>query len=120
MFPPFDDPDLQRMPPSQVRILDLHAEPWPDGRRVRDHLELTPFEEKPNVDLDITNAAGQPVASASIVETLIPKLVITMHLRGTDPTGSYALHATVFYPDADPVDRSTVPFTIQPGASEPG
>jgi hypothetical protein len=120
MFPPFDDPDIQRMPPSQVRILDLHAEPWPDGRRVRVHLDLTPFEQKPNIDLEISTADGQLVASSSIVESMTSRLVITMHLRSADPTGSYTLQATVSYPDADPVAICSVAFTILPDTSQPG
>jgi hypothetical protein len=120
MFPPFDDPETPRKPPAEVRILDLHAEPWPDGRRVRVHLELTPFEQKPNISLTITTAAGDPSASAAIIESFTHKLVITMHLRWIDPTGSYRLEASVSYPEIDPVDRRAVDFSALPGESEPG
>jgi hypothetical protein len=120
MFPSFEDPETQRMPPSQVRILDLHAEPWPDGRRVRVHLELTPFEQKPNIDLQILTVDGQTAASAAIVECMTFKLVITMHLRSVDPAGNYSLQAIVSYPDTDPVDSASAAFTILPDTGVPG
>ncbi len=118
MFPPFEDESIERKPPSEVRIRDLHIEPWPDGRRVRVHLELTPFEQKPNIDLVITRADGEPVAMTSIIENMVFKLVITMHLRSADPAGSYQVHASVYFPDQEPVDQATAAFNI-PGASSP-
>ena len=119
MLPPFEYESPGRKPPSEVRIRDLHVELWPDGRRVRVHLELTPFEQKPSVDLTITTSGGDPVAATSIVENMVFKLVITMHLRGVeDPAGSYQVHATVYYPDQEPVDQATAAFSV-PGAASP-
>jgi hypothetical protein len=121
MDPAFDDAETQRMPPSEVRFLDVHVEPWPDGRRVRVHLALTPFEQKPNIHLEITNSAGEPVASTAIVESMIHKIVITMHLRSLDPAGLYHLEAITSYPDLDqPVDRSALDFTSLPHAPAEG
>jgi hypothetical protein len=121
MLPPFEDSDTgDRKPPAEVRILDLHAEPWPDGRRVRVHLELTPFQEKPNLSLVITTRVGDISASAAVIESFTHKLVITLHLRAVDPTGSYRLEASVSYPEIDLVDRLAVDFTVLPGESEPG
>ena len=43
----------------EVRIIELRAEPWPeDGRRVRIHLEVTPFLERPNLEVPITDASS--------------------------------------------------------------
>ncbi len=117
----FDDAETQRKPPSEVRFMDVHVEPWPDGRRVRVHIALTPFEQKPNVHLEITNPAGDLVASTAIVESMIHKIVITMHLRSLDPTGQYHLEAILSYPDLDqPVDRSALDFTSLPHAAAEG
>ena len=38
----FQDPTDIPLPPEEVRIRELTAEPWPDGRRVRVYVELTP------------------------------------------------------------------------------
>ncbi|HEX7973527.1 MAG TPA: hypothetical protein VF498_03890 [Anaerolineales bacterium] len=40
-------PPEDALPPDQVRFIDLHVELWPDGRRVRVHAEITPFQQRP-------------------------------------------------------------------------
>jgi hypothetical protein len=121
MDPAFDDAETQRKPPSKVRFVDLHVEPWPDGRRVRVHIALTPFEQRPNIHLEITDSTGEMVASTAIVESMIHKIVITMHLRSLDPTGRYHLEAVLTYPDLDqPVDQTAQDFTSLPHAAAEG
>jgi hypothetical protein len=90
----------------------VHVEPWPDGRRVRVHVNITPFEKRPNVDLSILNDRDEVISDAIIIETMIPKLVITMHLRNPEVDGKYHLKATLYYPDMDPVDLFDQPFEI--------
>ena len=52
-----NDPQVHRLPPNQTRLLDLRAEPYPDGRRMRVALELTPFEQRPYIELTLTDPA---------------------------------------------------------------
>ena len=54
----FRDPSEIPLPPDEVRIRVLHADPYPDGQRVRIHLEVDPFQRRPNADVRITNAPG--------------------------------------------------------------
>lgn len=93
----FQDPNAIPLPPGQVRILDLQVQPWPDGRRVRVYLELTPFLRRPNGELSISNALGAQLASISIIETMVPKMEFTLHLRGGDLAGPFRLDAEIFY-----------------------
>lgn len=93
----FQDPTAIPLPPDEVRVKDLRAEPWQDNRRVGIYLEVTPFQKKPNAELTITNPSGEVAAQASIIETMITKMELTLHLRGPIASGTYTLSATVFY-----------------------
>ncbi len=91
---PFN-PDPEALPPQQVRFLDLHVEPWPDGRRVRVHVTLTPFQQNPNLEAVISDADGHEVARASIIENADDRFVFTMHIRAASVGGAYNLAATI-------------------------
>jgi len=93
----FQDPTEIPLPPEEVRIRRLAAEPWPDGRRVRVYFEVDPFLKRPSADLTIANAQGVEVAQASIIEPMTRKMEFVMHLRGEKPAGAYTLRAVLFY-----------------------
>ena len=93
----FQDPTAIPLPPNEVRIIELRAETWPDNRRVRITLEVTPFQKRPNGEVTITNPLGDDVASVSIIESITPRMEFTMHLRGETPSGEYHVSATIFY-----------------------
>ena len=129
----FQDPSAIPLPPNEVRIKQLRAELWPDNRRVRITLEVTPFQRRPNGEVSITNPQGEEVASASIIESIVPRLEFTMHLRGENPAGEYRVSATIFYaveaesqeaPSAEQermvVDKASVSFTIREERGERG
>ena len=99
-------------PPSEVRFIDLHVEPWPDGQKVRVHIELTPFSEPPSLELSILDRDGRNISSASIIESATRKLVLTMHLRGAAPAGPFNLAAKIVYQDVEAVDQKTVDFDL--------
>ena len=93
----FQDPTAIPLPPDEVRIKDFQAEPRPDNRRIRIYLEITPFQKRPNGEITIYSPQGEDVASASIVETITPKMELTMHLRGEVTPGEYSISAIIFY-----------------------
>jgi len=93
----FTDPTEVPLPPEEVRIRDLKANPWPDNRRVKVYLEVTPFQKHPSGEVIITDNLGQPVATASIIETIDPKMEITMHLRSPETGGEYIVSVILFY-----------------------
>jgi hypothetical protein len=127
----FTDLNEVPLPPEEVRLRDLRAEPWPNGRRVKVSLEIEPFQKRPSADLVIRNAAGEEVASANILETISRKLEINLHLREANPSGEYTLAVVLYYQKLDAygeeggqdnlpeplvVDRKQVSFTITPGS----
>jgi hypothetical protein len=97
----FTDPTDIPLPPDEVRIRQFRAEPWPDGRRVRVCLEITPFQKRPNGELSIHDADGNEVASLTIIETIDPKMDLTVHLRVPEPAGAYTARAIIYYYEAD-------------------
>ncbi len=111
----FPEDDLQRFAPEETHITSLTAEPYPDGQRVRVDIETTPFQKRPQLEVTITDANGEEVSTASIVEPMGWKLEFTMHLRGATD-GPFKIEARLFYPDGphpEPVTRS---FEINPAA----
>jgi len=103
----FQDPTEVPLPPAEVRIRTLRAEPWPDGQRVRVYLEVDPFQRRPNAEVHITNPQAAEVASADIIETMNRKMEFTMHLRGEKLTGQYTTHVTLFYSEPEENEGET-------------
>ncbi len=104
----FPEDGLQRVTPEETHITSLTAEPYPDGQRVRVNIEITPFLTRPYIEILLTDAEGDEVATASIVEPMGWKLEFTMHLRGANRS-PFQIEARLFYPDgpqAEPVTRS--------------
>ncbi len=93
----FPEDNLNRLTPEETHITSLTAEPYPDGQRVRVNIEITPFQKRPHIEIAITDAAGEEVSTASIVEPMGWKLEFTMHLRGAK-AGPFKLEARLFYP----------------------
>lgn len=116
----FQDPDEIPLPPEEVRIRELYAEPWSDGHRVHVFLELDPFQRRPNAELFIFNGQGEEVAQTNIVEAFTRKMELNMHLHESNPVGKYTLKTLLYYnhePEGeDPaqmvVDQRQFEFTI--------
>lgn len=85
------------LPPDEVRLRSLQAVLYPDGRRVRVTLTLTPFQKYPNLELAIHDSLGQLLAQTNVIEIVTSKLALTLHLRRLDVPLPYTLSATLFY-----------------------
>lgn len=120
----FLDPQVQRLPPEETRILGLRAEPYPEGKRVRVNLELTPFLQRPYIELILSDPEGNEVSSASIVEPVSWTLELTLHLRPSTSLpavaslreGTYTLAAHLTYPDLGEIDQREATIEITPSA----
>jgi hypothetical protein len=123
----FPDPNDPPLPPEEVRLRGLRAEPWPDGLRVKVFLELTPFQKRPSAELTLIGPDGEEAARSSILETFSRKMELNLHLRPDAAAGEYTLDITVYYqklpnqeqPDAPMpapliVDRGQHRFHIPP------
>jgi hypothetical protein len=113
----FPEDNLNRMVPEETRITSLTAEPYPDGRRLRVDIEITPFQTRPYIEVVLRDADLEEVASASVVEPMSWKLEFTLHLRGA-LRNPYTLEARLFYPDGPTDEPRSVTFDVP--ASESG
>jgi hypothetical protein len=104
---------LQRATPEETRITSLTAKPYPDGYRLRVNIEMTPFQQRPHLEVVLNDAQNQEVASSSIVEPLTWKIEFTMHIRG-ELKNPYTLEAKLFYPDGPVSDTQTFTFEVKP------
>jgi hypothetical protein len=84
-----------------VRFTRVAVKPYPDGRRVKLSFALTPFEERPSVDMAVTNAEGREVASLSLIEAMDTQFDFTVHLRGPEPRGPHQMRLILFYLESD-------------------
>jgi hypothetical protein len=111
----FDSNDAP-LPPSETGIRALHVEPWPDGRRVHVEVQITPFQQRPNLHISIYDAQGQEVASMGAMQIRQTRISYTMHLRQSDTQGEYQLLALLAYPDPDLnlgiVDQAQTTFEV--------
>jgi hypothetical protein len=104
---------LQRTTPAETRIMALTAEPYPDGYRLRVNIEMTPFQQRPHLEVVLRDADNEEVASSSIVEPLGWKIEFTMHIRG-ELNNPYTLEARLFYPDGPAAEPQTFTFDVKP------
>ena len=124
----FQDPAEIPLPPEEVRIRALTAEPWPDGQRVRINLEVDPFQKRPSAEVIIFDTQGNPVAQTSIIESMTRKMEFNMHLKQARPGEAYTLQVILFYqaevtppqenepirlPESKQVDRREISIEIK-------
>ena len=98
----FVEPDEVPQPPEAVKIEKLTAKVYPDGRRVRVNVKVTPFLERPNLEFQVINAEGVEVASLSIIESMDRDFEMTVHLRGPQPSGRHTVRGELFYAPESP------------------
>jgi hypothetical protein len=125
----FEDPSEIPLPPGEVRIRELSADPWPDGQRIRVYLEVDPFQQRPNADVFIYDKENQEISQTSIIGSMSRRMEFTMHIRRQNPAGEYRLLAILFYtsplpetrpgeqvmmemPDITEVDRREISFSV--------
>jgi hypothetical protein len=126
----FEETNENLLPPAQVRICQLRADPWPDGKRVRIYMELDPFQQRPNAEISIENSAGDCVSQIAIIESMSRKIELTMHLRDPLLDGRFKAIAILYYtetlqepnpgeegqparmPNSTEVDRAETTFNI--------
>ena len=104
---------LQRAVPEETRITSLTATPYPDGYRLRVNIEITPFQQRPHLEVVLKDADNEEIASTSIIEPLGWKIEFTMHIRG-ELNNPYTLEARLFYPDGPAAEPQAFTFDVKP------
>lgn len=117
----FDNPQETPRAREEVRFKQIGIFVYEDLRRVAVGLELTPFRERPCIDIVVKNGSGIIAGSMVIIESLSPNLTLTMHLRDREPTDEYELTAQIYYDHPEQKARDnyhaeTVTFkVVEPG-----
>lgn len=116
----FDDPLQSPNSREDVRIKQLGLYLFEDRRRVAVGFDITPFLERPSIQVSIRNLQGQEVSSLHVIETLETNFSLTMHLRDPEPQDTYEVSATLYYaaPDSEREDIQTITKTLD--ATTPG
>ena len=100
------NPTLTPPPQDDIKILALDAEPYPDGRRVRVKLVLSPFLQGPNAEINLSNHDDELLASINIVNIFIPENEFTLHIpENKSLPGSYTVNVEVFYIEEGEIEQ---------------
>lgn len=102
----FSDPENQPRSREDVRIKQIGLHVQEEGRRLMFGLELTPFLERPCIDVEISNAEGKPAGSLSVIEQVTPNFSLVLHLRDEEATDPYQMRVVIYYttPETERVD----------------
>ena len=106
----FADPNEVPLPPDEVRIQSLKAEPWQDGQRVRVSLDVDPFQKRPSAEIEIKNSQGRTIAAVSVIESMDRKMEFNLHLREKESHGTYRLSAVLYYSESEDSEGDEVPL----------
>lgn len=112
----FDDPSNMRRSREDVRLNQIGLHVYEDGRRVAVGFDLTPFLERPSLEVLVTDEAGEIAGTLNVIEALQPNFHVTMHLRRPVAGATYRIEVVVYY--AAPgearqvVDRATDSFAL--------
>lgn len=79
----FDNPDLVPKPREEVQIEHVGLSPYPDNRRVKVEIRITPFapSDKPDLAIAVRQPDGTEIASTHIIQTVQSAITLTIHLR---------------------------------------
>lgn len=109
------------LPRSQVRIERVLATVYPDRRRIKVSVDVTPFKERPNFEISIRAKDGKLVAGSSVIASMHFQMEFILHLRGveSDPAGEYNVSVQMYYDDIrSPQDTYETVLHIRPDSSE--
>lgn len=99
MFPFYTEQDPNAQPPESIRFESIIITPYIESKRVRIQIEITPFLEKPNLEIELFNSDKIIVASMSLVELLEHKFELTLHIKEDLNPDEYLLQANIYYAD---------------------
>ena len=115
----FPEDLARRLPPEDVTLTRLEAQPYEDARRIRVNMAIAPFEKRPHIELTLTDSAGGELSNVSFVEPMQWKLEFTMHVRAQPADGPLDLQARLFYPDGPEAEPVNVRFDLPPHQARP-
>lgn len=80
-------------------ISELRADDWGDKKRVRVYITIADMTVQPNIELSIFTDGGDLSAYTNIVEAMVPRVVVTQHLRVLSECARYTVRAAISIQD---------------------
>lgn len=109
----FDDPTRGPVPREDVRFNSLGLYMYDDGQRVAVGFDVTPFRERPNIEVTLRNEEGKEAASLNVLEAIQPNFNLTMHIRDNSDSSRYEVEAILYYTSQDNGERMVVDSVIR-------
>lgn len=110
----YDDPFQEPRERGEVRFEQLGFFVYPDKRRVAVGFQLTPFRERPSIEVRIWNDNGEPAGELLVIEVLQTNFSLTIHLRDQEPTTIYRVEAVLYFKGDPDTEREVVHFVSTP------
>lgn len=110
----FDNPEDAPKSREDVRIKQLGLYLFEDRMRVAVGFDMTPFLERPSIEVQLINERGEKSASLHVIDTLDTNFSLTMHIRDQEPTDTYDVNVTLYYahPEKEPQVIQTMSRTL--------
>lgn len=112
----YDDPVRGPKPRDEMRFNQIGIFVHEDGRRIGIGFDITPFMERPSINILVTTEMGEEAASISVIEVVETNFNLTLHLRDNEIARRYILEAVLYYnsPGSDKkiVDRISRSFDV--------
>jgi hypothetical protein len=97
----YDDPGGGPKAREEVRFNRLGLYMYPQKRQVAVGFDITPFLEKPSIEVTLTNEMGERAATLTVIEAMQPNFSLIMHLRDQVPSQKYQVEAILYYPSVE-------------------
>jgi hypothetical protein len=110
----FDDPLRAPLSKEDVRFNRLGLYMYEDSRRVAVGFDITPFQQRPNIEVSLRSADGKPAASLNVIEALQTNFNLTLHIPEGETNSLYELEAILYYTVPESGDRQVVDRLIKP------
>lgn len=95
-----DSSEVPRQP-DKVQILSVQANLLSDQRRIELTIEITPFMEQPDLEIQALAEDGRVAASTAIIGVPNQRVSLTLHLRGEIREGRYRVQCTLKYDELE-------------------
>ncbi|MCA9925044.1 MAG: hypothetical protein KC419_24135 [Anaerolineales bacterium] len=110
----FDNPADAPKSREDVRLRALGLYLHEDRKRVSVGFDLTPFIERPCIEVTAVNDRGERAGSLHVIDTLDANFSLVMHLRDKAPTELYQIQAVIYYatPETERMNVHTFTRTL--------
>ena len=116
----FTEGPAVRCAPADVRFVAVKVEPYPDRQRLKLSYEVTPFLERPSVEIRMLDPQGADLGSITIIDIVVPHFSLTAHLRSEVPQAmAVRVVSTLGYDSLPEVDRHEIVVDLPAGSSPP-